>query len=163
MNQSKSWSKTVTATLLFDQPWCKARNPCCSIVAHSQDLAWSVSPWLWLMKAYNTVIMSNDNHITHLLPDLQDIKSLTLCWCSFSGDSWDVFPRVFVHSGGQYVHYTLQLPSLWLITWLTRPQIIDALLMLIFRIRQGVCHILFCQYRWCIPDFWVSAINCHWD
>jgi len=84
-------------------------------------------------------------------------------WRSFSVDNSDLVARFFTYTGGQYIHNALQQPSIWFITSLRRPKIIDALLTLIFRIVQGVCHFLFSLWRQHIPHLWMSASNRHSD
>jgi hypothetical protein len=61
--------------------------------------------------------------------------------------SWSGRERVaffLVYKGGQYAQYASRWPSLWLITWLTRPKVVEALLTLSFRIGQGAYRFLFC-------------------
>jgi len=75
--------------------------------------------------------MHNSDRVTFQQQYLQDQKLLMLCWCSFSNDSWDVINSIFAHKGGQYCDYEYEQPDHVLITWLARPELVDALLMLI--------------------------------
>jgi len=105
--------------------------------------------------------MYNNDQTTLWLPDLQDQKSLTLCWCSFLGDSSYVVAGVFVLLGGQYIQYALKQPRLWSITWLTSPRIVDAPLTLIFRLGQGACFSCFWLPRQPIHQKgqWCTKVN----
>jgi len=86
-----------------------------------------------------------------------------LCLCSLLEDSSNVVIRVFAHNGGQYCRYASQQRSLVLIAWLTRLNIVDALLTLIFRIAQWACRFLFRLCRQPILCVWISATNRHSD
>jgi len=64
-----------------DYQWLKAKNHWRSIDAHFYEGAQSVLLSSFPVKAANTLIIHRNNHIAFDLPDLQDQKSLTLCWC----------------------------------------------------------------------------------
>jgi len=57
------------------------------------------------------------------LPKMQDQTSLTLHWRSISEWGMECVAFSFAYNGSQYIHYALQLPNQFLITWLRRPEI----------------------------------------
>jgi len=75
---------TITDASLFDYPWWKAKNRWYSIDTHFHDGAGNVALCLFPMKAAKTLIMHSNDQIASELPDLQDQKSLTLHWPSYS-------------------------------------------------------------------------------
>jgi len=73
----------TTTKLLHNYQTYKTKNHWRSVDAHFQDRAGSVLLSLVSIKGGNTSIMCIHYQITFLLPDLQDLKSLTLRWRSF--------------------------------------------------------------------------------
>jgi len=65
------------------------------------------------------------------------------------------------NTGGEYVQYTLKRPSLWSITGLTSPEIIDTLWTLSSRIAQGAYRCFFSLYRQPVRHLWIFATNRH--
>jgi len=66
-----------------DYPGCMTKNCWHCVDAHFQDEVGSVLLWFLSIKAANTLIMYNHGQIDHKLPDLDDLKLLTLHWRSF--------------------------------------------------------------------------------
>ena len=91
------------------------------------------------------------------LPKMDNQKSLMLHWCSGLGDSCNVVGIIFALQGCPYFQYALNRPRLWSISWLTRPKIVDTLLMVIVKMGQGVCRFLFCLSRWPILRLYKTA------
>jgi len=82
-----------------------------------------------------------------ILPKMQDQKSLMLRWCSFSRCSREYAAIALAYKGGQYsINDNLQ-PFTTQITKDAKPKIVDALLMLILIMGQGVCHFVFVLQR----------------
>jgi len=70
-----------------------------------------------------------------------------LHWHSISVWGIECVAFSFAYEGCQYIHYVLLLPNQFLITWLRRPEIIDARLTLIFRRMLWCCSYHFCGQR----------------
>jgi len=83
--------------------------------------------------AANASIIYNYDNINSELPEIQDLKSLTLHWRSFSGWGSECDAILFAYKGGQYFDYVLPQPYQFFITCCIGPKIVDALLTLIFR------------------------------
>jgi len=94
---------------------------------------------------------------------MQGQKLLTLLWRSFSRSGREHIAFSLAFKRGQYINYALQRTSHFSITWLTRLKIVDAQLMLIFRMGQGACDYLFCFGIRPIPHLWSFASNHHLD
>ena len=135
---------TLTATARFNKPWSKAQDCRHSIDAHFHDGAGSVSLSVLPIKDGNTSIMCNNYQITFLLPNLQDQELLTLHRRSFSRWDTECLASFFAYNGCQYCCYVYSLQNYFLITRLTRPRIVDALLTVIFKMGQGVCPFFIC-------------------
>jgi len=73
------------------------------------------------------------------LPKMLDQKYLTLSRCSVSRWGRESVPSSFASRGGQYLMYYCLQPIATQITSDANPNIVDALLMLIPRMGQGVC------------------------
>jgi len=84
-------------------PWCKAKHCWCTIDAHFQNAAGSVSLSLLLINAAYSALMNVRIQLPLRLPKLQDQKSLTYCWLSFSGWGRERVSLVFDYKGGQYI------------------------------------------------------------
>ena len=92
------------------------------------------------------------------------VSSQTLLMLGWRSCSWWGRQRVassVAYNGGQYPIYDCLQPIATQITRDARPTIVDALLMLIFRMGQGACCSLFCPSRRPIPHLWMAATNCH--
>jgi hypothetical protein len=89
--------------LQLDYPRCKSKNCWSSVDAHFQNGAGSVSLSLLHIKAAYTSFMNVCIQLPLRLPKVQDQKSLTCCWLSFSGWGWERFSLVFVYKGCQYI------------------------------------------------------------
>lgn len=137
-----------------------ANNHWLSVDPHVQDQVESVSLSLWPIRTASTVLMYNQDQVTVQSPDLEDQKSFTLRWCLFLSDSKDVVPCIFAHIGSLYFQLGLQWTRLQSITWPTWQKIVDALLMVIFRIGQRVCRFLFGIYWLLRLHLWMSVTNC---
>jgi len=87
----------------LDYPWCETLNPWCSVDAHLQDGAGSVSLSPLPLKAANTSVMTICNHSPLGVPKMQDMKSLTLHWSSFPGRSTECVSPLYDYQGGQYI------------------------------------------------------------
>jgi len=92
---------------------------------------------------------------------MEGLRLLPLHWCARIGDSSDPFAYIFAHEGAQSIHNASYWPSLLLISWLTSPSFVDALLTQIFRMGQGVYGDLFSLQRQPISHLWISATNHH--
>jgi len=86
-----------------------------------------------------------------------------LHWLSFIGDISNVCASLFAHKLGHLFHSATNWPILLLITWLTRPYIVDAPMTHIFRMGQWASHILFYLYRRPLLRLWMLATNRHSD
>jgi len=99
----------------------------------------------WAFEPMNIVKMLYcDNHscIACWLPMMKGQKPLMLRWRSFSWWSRERVPSSFAYEGGQYCIYDCLQPIATPITQHARPNLIDALLTLIFRMWQGACRSL---------------------
>ena len=81
---SKHCMYTITDASHFDDPWWKAKNRWHSVGTHIHDGAGNVALSLFPTKVAKTLIMHSNYQIASKLPDLQDQKSFTLRWCSYS-------------------------------------------------------------------------------
>jgi len=115
-----------------------------SIDAHFHDGAGSVSLSFLPIKDGNTSIMCNHYQILFLLHDSQDQKLLTLCSRSLSRLDTEHLTFFFAYKRCQYRCYVLPLQNYILITRLTRPKIVHALVTVIFKMGQGACCFFFC-------------------
>jgi len=95
----------------------------CCVVAHFQHGAVTMSLSLLHIKAANTLIIDNSNHITSKTTYLEDQKSLTLRWFSFS--VWGSYRLAFscAYRGGRYVGYGYQRAKHFPIKLLSRSKI----------------------------------------
>jgi len=123
----------------FDYPTYRTKNRWPSVDAHFQDVAVSVFLTLLPIKDTNTLIMCIHYQVTFLLPDLQDQKSLTLCWHSFSRWGRERVAFFFPYKGCQNFYYVNSLPKCVVITWLTAPKIVDTPLTLILPWAYSQC------------------------
>jgi len=89
------------------------------------------------VEAPNSSLTEACNHAPLRLPKLQDLKSLTLIWRSFSWWGRGRVASAFAYKGGQFLSYDYLQPMPALITQDGWPEIIDALLRLISRMGQG--------------------------
>jgi len=87
----------------LDYPRCKTKNRWRSVDAHFQNGAGSVSLSLLHIKAAYTSFMNVCIQLPLRLPKVQDQKSLTRGWLSFSGWGRERFSLVFDYKGGQYI------------------------------------------------------------
>jgi len=110
----------------LNYPRCKSKNLCCSVDAHFQNGAGCVSLSLLRIKAADTSFMNIYIQLPLRLPKVQDQKSSTSCWLSFSGWGRDRFSLVFDHKGGWYIRkgqrYT-NVNILWLAIGYLNPTI----------------------------------------
>jgi len=92
-------------------PRCETLNCWRSFDSHFEDEAGSVSLLLLPMKEANTSIMTICNQCPLRLPRVQDLKSLTLHWRSFSGWGREPVSKYFDQTGGRYIqkvqYYTI--------------------------------------------------------
>jgi len=108
---------TLTATARFDIPWIMSHDCWHSIDAHFHDGAGSVSLSFLPMKDGNTSIMCIPYQIVFLLPDLQNQKSLPLCWHYVGDGAGSILLSLLhikvVNAVVMYNHYkiTFELPD----------------------------------------------------
>jgi len=88
---------------------------------------------------------------------MQDQKSFMLHWRSVLGGSSDIMSSIFAHQGLQYYEYGWMLLHSPVIIQDARPDIVDALMMLISMMVQGVCHLQFYLLRRPILLVWMHA------
>jgi len=87
-------------------------------------------------KAASTLLRDSSNQVTFQLPFLQDIKSLTLHWRSFSGWGREHDGIIFDMEGSQYLGDEWLQPFATEITHDAQPKIVETPLTLIFRMGQ---------------------------
>jgi len=92
------------------------------------------------IKAARVVIMGVCQLTVLELTKMQDQKLLTLCWHSFLGGGRDIITRLRAYKGGQYCDYGQMLAYSQVIIQDARPEIGDAPLTLISRMRKQACH-----------------------
>jgi len=129
--QSKWCTWTITATTSSDWPSCNTTNRWCSIDAHLQDGAGSISLPLFLIMAANISFMAVCNILPTRLPKIHDQQSLMLCWRSFRGwGSEHVWDHVD-HSGSQYIEKDSYVPKsifwdsqqlIWMWQYILKPE-----------------------------------------
>jgi len=122
---------TITNTSHIDYQWWKAKNHWHSIDAHVHEGARSMLPTFFPIKVANTLIIYRNDHIAFELPDLQNQKSLMLCWCSISEWCRERESSSFAYNASQYHIYEWSQPIAMQITNDARTKIVDAPLMLI--------------------------------
>jgi len=94
----------------------KTTNRWCSIDVHPQNGEVTVLLSLLPIKAASTSVIHKSDQITVYLPDLQNHKSLTLCWLSFSGCVREHVAVVFPSEGCHYLrNRCLQPIGTWII------------------------------------------------
>jgi len=147
----------------FDCPWWKAKICWHSVDARSHDGAGNVALSLFPIKVSNTMSMNSNNQIASELPDLQDQKLLTLRWCSYSEWGREPVALSSAWKASQYHIYEWRQPITTQITNDARPKLVDAPLMLIFRMGQGVYGSLICLRSQPIPYLWMAATDRHSD
>jgi len=127
----------------FDSPRCKAANRWCSVDAHFQNGAVTMSISLLPVKATNTSVTCSSDQVTFRLHHLQDQKSWLPGWHSFLGCGSDNATSYFAYTASQYIdHGLMSFPSPWIVQdW--RPKIVDASLTLILRMGQPACRLPF--------------------
>jgi len=91
------------------------------------------------------------------LPRTHHPKSLRLHWRWFSSWGRDGVAICFPKKGGPEFLYDWLQPIGSVITQYTRRKIIDALLRLIFKMRQGACHDNFCPEKRPIPRICITT------
>jgi len=89
--------------LCLDYPTCKILNCWRSYDASIQDRAVSLSLLLLPIKEANTSVMTICNQCPLWLPRMQNLKSLTLRWCSVPGWVREPLSTYFDYKGGQYI------------------------------------------------------------
>jgi len=90
-------------SLLFTYLTYGTNNRWRSVDAHFQNGAGSVSLSLLFINAAYTSFMKVCIQLPLRLPKMQDQKSLTHCWLSFSGWGRERFSLVFDYKCGQYI------------------------------------------------------------
>ena len=153
---------TINA-LSFDYQWWMAKNGWRSVDAHLHDGAGKVPQSLFPIMAANTMIMHSNNQIACELPDLQDQKLMTLCGRSYSEWGLECVATSFAHKDSQYHIYEWPQPIATQITNDARSTIVDTLLTILFRMRQGAYGSLFCLKGQPIPHWWMAATDRHSD
>jgi len=97
------------------------------------------------IKAANTSIIAEYHCTAVWVSMMQEQKSLTLRLRSSLEYSSNVDASIFALKGAQYFDYVSQRRCLFLIIRLARPKLVDALLPLISRMGQRVCHYPVCR------------------
>ena len=87
----------------LDYPRCKTKNRWPSVDAHFQNGAGSVSLNLLRIKAADTSFMNVYIQSPLRLPKVQDQKSSTRRWLSFSGWGREQLLLIIDYNGGQYI------------------------------------------------------------
>jgi len=116
------------------------------VVTDWEAVAWISLAHLHIMGA-NSSFIGVCNQEPFSLPEMQDQKSLTLRWRSFSSWGREHVACSFAYQGCQYCIYVYSLPSCVYITRLAGPKIIDSPLTHMFKIGQGAFCIIFSLYR----------------
>jgi len=75
-----------------------------------------------LPKAAMTLRMNACDQAPIIVPKMQDEKSLTLHWCSFSSWGMEAITISFANQGGQWLVYALRQPIARQITQNARPK-----------------------------------------
>jgi len=96
----------------------------CSIDAHFQNGAVTVSLSLLLIKAANTLVIHNSEQIASHLSYLQHWELLMLRWRSFSEWGCDCVAITFAYKGCQYIGNGLLQANCFPINLLTTPKIV---------------------------------------
>ena len=155
---SKHRVYTMTNASRFDFQWWQAKNCWRSIVSHFHEGARSISRSVFPIQAANKLIITRNDHIASGIPNLQDQKSLMLRWSLCSWRGTDRVAICFPYKGSWYFDYQKEQQYCYWPTRLTRPKIVDALLMLNFRMGQGAWGSLFAYeasqypiYEWSQP------------
>jgi len=87
----------------FYYPRCETLNCWRTFDAHFHNGAGSMSLLLLRIKEANTSVMTSCNQCPLWLPRMQDQKSLTLRWRSFSAWGRERLAAYFEHEGGQFI------------------------------------------------------------
>jgi len=95
------------------------------------DRAGSVLLSFWPIQEANTLSMHQDGQVSDYLPDLQEQKSLTLCWRSVSVSGRERIHFSFAYKGSLYVIYASLRPIAMQSNHDAEPNIVDAPLTLI--------------------------------
>jgi len=88
----------------LDYKRCETLNRWCSVDAHFQDGAGSMSLRLLLLTGANTSVMTICNQSPLRLPSMEDRKLLMLRWLSFPRSGTERISSFFDYSGGWYIH-----------------------------------------------------------
>ena len=117
--------------------------------------------WIWFLPiwAVNNSILNMKISSMGWLPNMQQLKQLTLRWRSFPGCGREHVAVVFASSGCQYLINGCLQPIETQITQDAKLKIIDAPLTIILRMRQWACRCSYSQYRQSTSDKWMSATN----
>jgi len=135
---------------------------------HALQLAISINLesvfYLWYIVLLT--IRAGNNSVTIMktcampwLPNMQQLKLLTLRWRSFSGLGREDITVDFASKGCQYLIDGYLQPIGTLITQDAKLTMVDAALTLILRMRQAECRGSFSQRRLPLSDKWISANN----
>jgi hypothetical protein len=106
----------------------------------------AANEWYWAfqpIKPVTTLNIAINGRIAHWITTMQGQKSEMLRWHSFWCSGRKRVAVFLAYKCGEYFQYASKWPSLWLITWITRPEIVDSLVTLNFRIGQGAYWVLF--------------------
>jgi len=138
-------------------PKRKTKNRWRSINAQFQEGAGSAARLLLPPKAANTWLRDVCNQSPVGLPKMQDHKCLTLCWRWFSGYGREPVAIVFAPEGSPYPIYGWLQPIATYDAQDAKPESVDPLLMLIFRMGHWLCCYLFCLQRLPIQRLCITA------
>jgi len=118
-----------------------AKNCWCSVDAHFQNGAVTVSFTLLPRNVDSTLVMDSSDRVTFQLQYIHDQKLLTLHWCSFSVWGRERDAIVFDLKGSQYPVYEWLQPIATKVIQDAQPKIVDTPLALIFR--MGSDHVVY--------------------
>jgi len=128
--------------LVIIRPWnyrrFETKNHSHCIDTLCQDGAGSVLPFHYPIMAANDSFLNDCNQLPLRLPKMQDQIMLMLHWHLFSWWGREHITIISAHKAGQYFNCVIPQPTQFVMTWLTRPEIVNALLILI--LPQAVQH-----------------------
>jgi len=120
-----------------DYPRSTTNNRCPSVDAHVHDSAGRVLPFVLHRKGARNSYMTDCNLSAVWLPRTHDQTSLMLGWRSFSRWGREGIAICSAYKGSEKFLYDCPQPIRSVITQDAAPKIIDALLMLMFKMEQG--------------------------
>jgi len=134
LNMYNNVTKSLCNYLTYktEQCWC-------SVDSHVQEIVAMLSLTFLPIRAANTFNTHYSNQVTDSLPDLQNEKSLMLCWRSLSKWGMEHIAFSFDYKGSLYLIYECLQPIATQITQDAGRRMVEAPLTPIFRIGKGAC------------------------